>query len=77
MSTSLNGFFSIYLIVFLALVVLAWLASVWRQYRLKYNQCRHWVCPVCGKPIPIVTPTLRVHCRACGSVHETKHLKEK
>jgi hypothetical protein len=76
-TVTLSGIFLIYLTVFLAVVLIAWLSYLWQRRRSVLPQKRQLICSVCGALINQDFPRLRVKCSGCGAVQESGQLKEK
>lgn len=67
--------FIIYLTLFLAVVILAWIITVWRRQRSRTVVRRYFICKICGGNIRADLPRVWIRCPRCGARHELKDLE--
>jgi DNA-directed RNA polymerase subunit RPC12/RpoP len=76
MNVDLVTVFLIYLSVFLAVVVGAWILFSWRRRRSGAGARHLFICATCGGRIKTELPRIWVRCPKCGARHELTLLKE-
>lgn len=64
---SLSGFFTLYIVVFLAIIFAAWLIFSWRRQQLIHRSLRKLSCKYCGATIPCHQALVWVRCPGCGA----------
>ena len=74
MKVELTQLFVIYLFVFLAVILMAWLFFSWQHRRTKLR--RYFVCGICNEKIFAEAPKVRIRCPHCGARRKTNSLKE-
>ncbi|MFH1067698.1 MAG: hypothetical protein V1746_07335 [bacterium] len=72
MNVSLVALFSLYLLVFLAAILAAWIIFLWQRRRSAARARHFFICAVCGKKIRLEPPLTRVRCPRCGARRERK-----
>lgn len=75
-SFSIDEILTLYLAVFLAVIMMAWLVAYGRRRRLDLRSRRFLRCACCGSPIPLEEPRLRVRCPCCGASNWAELLEE-
>jgi uncharacterized paraquat-inducible protein A len=65
MTMELTVFFAAYALVFLAVVLGAWLHAEWRRTREERRSERRCRCPYCGAEVAVPEPRRRVRCPRC------------
>lgn len=72
MTLSAQDAFHVYVLAFISLILLFWLAGSIRARRMRLKARRRAECPLCGKvahPAPAVS---RIKCRRCGVLFELR-----
>ncbi len=67
MKISLSHYFTVYVLVFLAGVLAAWLIVLWSRYRQSTRNRDKIDCRICGKSVPLDGQILHVRCPSCGA----------
>jgi DNA-directed RNA polymerase subunit RPC12/RpoP len=71
------GLVFLYLLVFLAAVLLPWLIFTWKRSRSQAEVRRFFICGTCGHPVPVEPPRIWVRCPSCGARQRFSEMKEK
>jgi len=74
MKISLSGYFAVYVLVFLAGVLGAWLIALWNRQRQASREQTSFPCPVCTRPVPVNGAILHARCPSCGVRNRVPHL---
>ena len=77
MKLSLVHFFILYVTVFLAVLLIAWLFFLRTRRRSELDGRRIFICGSCQNAFAECVPYQRPHCPRCGAVYEGKAVKEK
>ena len=76
MKLSLAHFFILYVTVFLAVLLMAWLAFLRTRRRSQLDARRFFICGSCQNAFAESAPYQRPRCPQCGAIYEDKALKE-
>ena len=76
MKLSLSHFFMLYVTVFLAILLAAWLFFLRTRRRSQLDGRRFLICGSCQNSYAEPTPYQRPRCPKCGAIHEDKTVKE-
>jgi len=66
MKVDFLSLYLIYLLVFLAVIITAWLIAAWRQRCYSESTRPVYLCAVCGGRIPGGHALIHIRCPACG-----------
>jgi ribosomal protein S27AE len=66
--------FSAYVFLFLAIILGAWILSLWQQSRARSQSVKRYTCPCCGGVIRADQAVVAVRCGHCGARHEMSRL---
>jgi predicted RNA-binding Zn-ribbon protein involved in translation (DUF1610 family) len=76
MKLSLAHFFILYVTVFLAVLLIAWLFFLRTRRRSELDARRIFICGSCQKAFTERRPYQRPRCPQCGAIYEDKIVKE-
>ncbi len=76
MKLSLVHFFILYVTVFLAVLLIAWVFFLRTRRRSEVNARRTYLCGSCEDTYPERVPYQRPRCPKCGVIYEEKRVKE-
>ncbi len=76
MRVTLAQFFILYVTVFLAVPLLAWLAFLRTRRRSQLNARRIFICGSCQSAFPERVPYQRPRCPQCGALYHGGAVKE-
>ena len=76
MKISLVNFFILYVTVFLAVLLIAWLFFLRTRRRSQLDARRIFICGSCQSAFPERVPYQRPRCPQCGAIYEDKIMKE-
>ena len=76
MKLSLVHFFLLYVTVFLAVLLMAWLFFLRTRRRSELDGRRIFICESCQNAFAERVPYQRPRCPRCGALYEDKALKE-
>ena len=76
MKLSLSHFFILYVTVFLALLLGAWLFFLRTRRRSELDGRRIFICGSCQSAFPERIPYQRPRCPKCGALHNGETVKE-
>jgi uncharacterized paraquat-inducible protein A len=76
MKLSLVHFFTLYVTVFLAVLLIAWLFFLRTRRRSELDGRRIFICESCQNPFAERVPYQRPRCPRCGALYSMKHVKE-
>lgn len=72
MTVAVPDTFQIYVLGFIALIVLPWVWDAARERRHRLQARRRAACPLCGKAFHPEPAIARIKCRRCGFTFESK-----
>jgi DNA-directed RNA polymerase subunit RPC12/RpoP len=67
--------FSLYVLLFLAVIFIAWILVLWKQLRNRSSSGRRYICGSCGKPVRADHALIVLRCGHCGARNEISKLK--
>jgi len=76
MKLSLAHFFILYVTVFLAVLLIAWLFFLRTRRRSELDARRIFICGSCQSAFAERVPYQRPRCPECGAIYEDKIMKE-
>jgi uncharacterized paraquat-inducible protein A len=76
MKLSLAHFFVLYVTVFLAVVLVAWLFFLRTRRRSQQDGRRIFICESCQNAFPERVPYQRPRCPRCGAIYHGEIVKE-
>jgi protein-arginine kinase activator protein McsA len=76
MKLSLVHFFTLYVTVFLAVLLIAWLFFLRTRRRSQLDARRIFICQSCQSSFAECVPYQRPRCPHCGAIYEDKVVKE-
>jgi len=76
MKLSLAHFFILYVTVFLAVLLIAWLFFLRTRRRSELDARRIFICGSCQSAFAENVPYQRPRCPECGAIYEDKIMKE-
>jgi uncharacterized paraquat-inducible protein A len=76
MKLSLAHFFILYVTVFLAVLLMAWLFFLRTRRRSQLDARRIFICGSCQDAFPECVPYQRPRCPRCGAIYHGETLKE-
>ena len=76
MKLSLVHFFILYVTVFLAVLLIAWLFFLRTRRRSELDARRIFICETCQNAFAERVPYQRSRCPRCGALYEDKSMKE-
>jgi uncharacterized paraquat-inducible protein A len=76
MKLSLAHFFILYVTVFLAVLLVAWLFFLRTRRRSELDARRFFICRSCEKAFPERVPYQRPRCPRCGAIYHDETVKE-
>jgi predicted RNA-binding Zn-ribbon protein involved in translation (DUF1610 family) len=66
--------FSLYVFLFLAVILTTWILFLWKQLRSRACSGRQYLCPSCGKTIRAGHALMVLRCGHCGARSEISKL---
>jgi hypothetical protein len=77
MTLEFSTLFFIYMLLFLAVILGAWIIFLWQRRSSAASARRFFICTNCGDVFEAELPKVWVRCPACCARHEIKKLKQK
>lgn len=75
MIVSFTTLFFIYLLLFLAVILGAWIIFLWQRRRSSSNARRFFICGSCGDTFEAELPRIWARCPSCCARQKIKNLK--
>ncbi|NJK92003.1 MAG: hypothetical protein HC904_09365 [Blastochloris sp.] len=67
--------FSLYVLVFLAVIFTVWILFLWKQQREHAREGRRYLCVCCGKTIKVDHALIQARCPHCGARNDLHRIK--